>query len=79
MTREAATPDGSEAAAARDRPGDGTGRDERWAGLPHVAACYATRAVAEGRLRLEARRGPARGFHETDVVGAGLLVPGGRG
>jgi len=72
VTREAATPDGDEAAAARDRPGDGDGRDERWAGLRYDAA-------AEGRLRPEARRGPARGLDGTDAVGAGLPATGGRG
>ena len=75
MTREAATPDGDEAAAARDRPRDGDGRDERWAGLRYDAA----KAAAEGRLRPEGPRGPVRGLDGTDAVGAGLPATGGRG
>jgi hypothetical protein len=60
--REAGAPDGREAGSARDRPGDGDGRGERWAGLLHDAAYYAARAVAEGRLSPEALwpRSPAQ-------------------
>jgi len=79
--REAETPDGREAGAARDlaHTDDGGGRDVRWAGLLHDAAYYAARAVAEGRLRPEALRGPVRGFDGTEAVRAGSSATGGRG
>ena len=78
--REAGAPDGRGAGAARGRGRSdrGDGRGERWAGLLHDAAYYAAKAVAEGRLRPEALRGPVRGLDGTDAVGTGLPATGGR-